>query len=401
MITHHIFKYTKFKKNKKILEKLKIRNQITNFFIKNIDNDQQIILFFDKKISKKSLEKYVDNIIGICLLDIHDNTYQIYNLFSNNDIHILKYLQKKYKKIWFAIPLKHLKLLKEYISIGFKSPYISKVNLSNKPIIISLCMLYDKSNNNFSIEDNYKISQNLISQYKSSEVVSCQVKITIPITTVKYLKKLVYESKNKIEKSGELYLDGLLYNSNEVIFNLKIDKKTVTKGNQKEADMVMSTYNFHTHPKAAYTYYNCDLGWPSLDDYLTYLYTLINFGTIFHIISTLEGLYVISISKSNVHKIFNIDYKKFDTELEPLIQKCYQLDKNNVKLPEGTHVDGFGNIKSGEDYSRYANQIKCGKYNNLFSVNFSSWDNLSNPNLLTFFKIHYPKKDGNCALDTQ
>ena len=57
--------------------------------------------------------------------------------------------------------------------------------------------------------------------------------------------------------------------------------------------------------------------------------------------------------------------------------------------------------QSGEDYSRYANQIKCGKYNNLFSVNFSSWDNLSNPNLLTFFKIYYPKKDGNCALDTQ
>ena len=76
MITHHIFKYTQFKKNKKIVEKLKIRNQITNFFIKNINNDQQIILFFNKKISKKSLEKYVDNIIGICLLDIHDNTYQ-------------------------------------------------------------------------------------------------------------------------------------------------------------------------------------------------------------------------------------------------------------------------------------------------------------------------------------
>jgi len=43
-------------------------------------------------------------------------------------------------------------------------------------------------------------------------------------------------------------------------------------------------YNFHTHPEDAYVSINCDPGWPSLDDYKTFLYGIKNFGTIFHLV---------------------------------------------------------------------------------------------------------------------
>ena len=56
-------------------------------------------------------------------------------------------------------------------------------------------------------------------------------------------------------------------------------------GGKVEAEVVESRYNFHTHPISAYTQFNCDLGWPSLDDFWIFITSTIENRnqTVFHL----------------------------------------------------------------------------------------------------------------------
>ena len=58
-------------------------------------------------------------------------------------------------------------------------------------------------------------------------------------------------------------------------------------------------YNFHSHPRNAYKKYNVKLGWPSGQDYIGFLLASIEDGTIFHMVITIEGIYIITLTKDS------------------------------------------------------------------------------------------------------
>ena len=60
----------------------------------------------------------------------------------------------------------------------------------------------------------------------------------------------------------------------EMFYNIYFHKKVDSE--LESVDVIDTRYNFHTHPKEAYINHNCDLGWPSTDDLITFtfFYTL-------------------------------------------------------------------------------------------------------------------------------
>ena len=225
-----------------------------------------------------------------------------------------------------------MKKLEKYTKLGFHTFYISNLNLEQDKIPISLCMTYDKPQNNEEKQNNYKYALELIKQYKNNKVDYCTAKALVDIKLARKLKKLVFDKEyKKKEKAGELFLDGFVRNSNELIFRIGLNEKDIKKGNHNEANIVFSMYNFHTHPEDAYVSINCDLGWPSLDDYKTFLYGIKNFGTIFHLVVTMEGIYILTIDKDSANKILKWKDSFIEKKVEPWIDMYFHIDKQNFK----------------------------------------------------------------------
>lgn len=387
---------SKYVYKKKILNKHRLNNLYKG------NNNTDIVVFIDipsKKKSIKLLEQYKDKILGSCVFDIYDKIVQIKHLNYLNKLEnldkILSVLTQHHNLIWLHLSIKSIndELLQACVDNNFKDIYISNVSLDNKSISTSLCMKYDKKKDD---SDQFQLAKNLLKQYNTNKQY-CTANATFKLKTAKYLKNLVYDPKYKNEVAGEVYLNGFTYQNGEIIFNIDIDSKDVSKGDKDEVDIIMSLYNFHTHPKNAYKIFNCELGWPSADDFSTYLYGLIKFNTIFHFISTMEGVYVISINKEMVPKVSKWTSTYYEKEVEPWIISNLNVDKLNYRKNDGIYHSNH-NIIDEESYVKCINNIKF-KGDTIFNVVFLNWDDILNPDLFVSFKFYYPKQKGSCHLE--
>ena len=166
---------------------------------------------------------------------------------------------------------------------------------------------------------------------------------------IQYLKKLPFDDTDEISGSYDLTKRG-----NSYIVN--VDKSLYVKGESEEVGAVDSKYSFHSHPEEAYKKYNVKLGWPSNQDYLSFFKICNRYGTLFHTIITIEGIYIITLG----------DYLKNFTGNKTIIDK-FICDKYAI---EYTNND---TIKSHLD------QINGIKYNQhkLFNLYFTKWSSAS------------------------
>lgn len=369
-----------------------------------INKDYNVKFFVNKSLGKKpdikKLYKNVNEIVGFCIFNKFNGIFQIHHLFSTNNFEsIVQYLINK-NKCWTCLDLNNVKKLEKYTELGFHTFYISNLNLEQDKIPISLCMTYDKPQSNEEKQNNYKYALELIKQYKNNKVDYCTAKALVDIKLARKLKKLVFDKEyKKKEKAGELFLDGFVRNSNELIFRIGLNEKDIKKGNHNEANIVFSMYNFHTHPEDAYVSINCDLGWPSLDDYKTFLYGIKNFGTIFHLVVTMEGIYILTISKDSANKILKWKDSFIEKKVEPWIDTYFHIDKQNFKKKEGTYTFDNVYITDENSYIKYMNNLKF-ENNQIFNIHFLDWNHITNPKLLSFFHFYYPKDElKSCNLD--
>ena len=157
---------------------------------------------------------------------------------------------------------------------------------------------------------------------------SCKIEGTILPKTARYLKTLVYnDTYNEI--TGKLVKRQTKLRGRGNITILEVDRSHQVKGEGDEVDSIDTKFNFHTHPRKAYKIYNCELGWPSDDDYTTILRSYVNGKMLFHIISTLEGLYIVSVcyrpKKSEIPVIEKWISSRLDIDKEggPYTQRDY------------------------------------------------------------------------------
>jgi hypothetical protein len=239
--------------------------------------------------------------------------------------------------LWIGIDIKNdafNKLVKEYTKVGFQNPYICKTSpLGFKFSYYGLCML--KKNDITEINAGKDVEY-VIEQFLQIEERNCTIRLQFNKKTLKYFKQLsrIGTTLNTNGSITQKELAGKLTTgiaSEEQIFTLDVDRSSVISGEEEGVKSVKGLYSFHSHPQEAYTRHRVLLGWPSAQDYIGYLSSVKRFGTILHIIVSLEGLYILSMNnywinkKDNdiynfILKHYNIPYKKGNTPLWYLLQ---------------------------------------------------------------------------------
>ena len=159
--------------------------------------------------------------------------------------------------------------------------------------------------------------------------------------------------------------------TNNHVHNIEVNNSSIIHGKEFGVDIVTGLYNFHSHPINAYRKYNVKLGWPSAQDYIGFLLASKEDETIFHLVITLEGIYIISLTKEWVTKK-NLLTNKALKFIEKEYNFCY---------------------KDGNTISWYLNKINHVKYKDypIFVVQFLSWNNSTK-----IFTLHYDKIADNC-----
>ena len=346
---------------------------------------------------------YADRIVGKKILNLDS---------IGKDNELINYLIKnKYHKLYFTTNKINESVLRLLLSNKYNKPIIYNTNVFK---LTTLELTYSPKIKTI----NLAYIEYIINENKKGDHVPCAAYGTFDKETVGFLYNQVFNEKSN-EISGKLKFDKTIMtvsetidNSGGVAFSMKLNKHM--KGSKVEAEQVDSKYNFHTHPVSAYTHYNCELGWPSRDDYTIVIEAFIKKknATVFHWLCTKEGIYVMSIPEKSVNIYSKLQTKEFTSRLNDYLNKYIEIDKLNFKKSIGVNRPGFGLIRDQYSYIDYINEVQKshpfkininGKAESfkLIEIQFFEWEGhlgvLSNNNIL--FKYYFPKVDGNCLID--
>jgi hypothetical protein len=235
--------------------------------------------------------------------------------------------------LWANCPINDVNLDKyidEMIEMGFESPYICNSNPNSSDTQqqqnnFTLCM-FKRADDVPKVIDKKHVYY-IINEFRKYKTF-CGLKLKFDKKTIKFLRKLPLggRTKNKNGSITQKEIAGALY-INQVKNKISIHDKSVTIGKEEGVDVTNASFNFHSHPKEAYINHNTDIGYPSSQDYLGYLESYLNSGTIFHAVSTLEGLYIMSIHVNYVNN------KKLLKSVKSEIIKKYKIPFNTTSTP--------------------------------------------------------------------
>lgn len=287
---------------------------------------------------------------------------------------------------------------KKAIHKGFRHPLITntffKQHLTHPHVF-----LYQKYNHHYGKaieEDEYQnIKKKLdfsLRNFKTTKSDPCRIYIQLEDDTLEYLHNYSKLYKFNIDgKSEQREISGnfLLYETVPNTFLVKIDEKNANLGDKENATSVNTLSSFHTHPIEAYRKYNVCMAWPSIDDYITILSIYSEGYGMFHILGTVEGIYIVTISdrmmKEGRKKIReNIEYYKSE------IDKKYHKNYPVCDIDDNLRKDKKVWTKKIKAYLKWINSLKY------FYVQFRFWKDAKNP-----IPIHYRGKNGNCVLNDE
>ena len=326
-------------------------------------------------------KQFIDSIFGYVYLN-YNKKKKICEIIGKVDNILPQVLESVLKSIpnnvtlWIGISLDSPQLnflIHKYIESGFHDPYICNSSpLGFKFKRYGLCMLRQNNiiNNNFAVND----VKYVLSQFSLNK--DCNLHLKLSDKTIEYLSKVskigsTINSNGIItqkEIAGQLLVGTI---DNDLIHYLDVDRESIVHGDEEGVKIIGGLYNFHSHPQEAYDRHNVKIGWPSSQDYLGFLGSTIKNDTILHIVSTLEGIYVISLSE-----YWSTNRKKIDDNIFNFILTNYDLDD-----------------KKDQSVFWYVEKVNNIKYHNfpLFLVQFFTWYNSNK-----VFSIPYNKDGLNC-----
>lgn len=251
------------------------------------------------------------------------------------------------------------------------------------------------------------------------KISTCECLSTFSKHSIRYLEDLVY--RNKYEVSGKLILSkktNTVFTKYQDLLNCGcvsryfkdvyvVNVEDVKKGEDDSAEMIESRFNFHVHPEHAYKIYDCELGWPSKDDYITFLQTFLKYDTAYHCVISMEGIYVISVHPDMVKTIYSLKSGDSKKLFHYSIKKYINIDKTGYKKHIGYKMNNIL-INSGYTYEKAINTYKFpvddkkilpeirGK--KLFKLAFISWSDLKDQNNVIGFCVTFPRINNTCEI---
>ena len=205
--------------------------------------------------------------------------------------------------VWFGVDINCKQLsteIEKANKAGFSQPHISNKSPSGKEFPNSaLCMI--KLNGDINIYDIIDDAEYVCMTFSNKQE-TCQTKFKLTSDSIKYMKQLhklgsTMNSDGSItqkEMAGNLRMSGTDTNGVQL---LEIDHSSLITGHEEGVKIAPGLYNFHSHPRTAYDTHNVKVGWPSAQDYVGFLIAYIEDDTILHFVTSIEGLYVISMNR--------------------------------------------------------------------------------------------------------
>jgi hypothetical protein len=287
-----------------------------------------------------------------------------------------------------------IKMSEKAVRVGFRHPFISSKFFEgtfDKPRLF----LYQKYNHNYGKDVDNKEYDEVIKHIRfcrrNYEKLregdhSCKIHITLDKDAIKYLhdyaKTFRFNFNGKMEQR-EISGKFLLYETIDNHFLVKVDEESSNLGGKEETSSTDTVASFHTHPKDAYNKYKVCMAWPSIDDYATFLSIYANGYGMFHIVGTVEGMYVITISE----KLMKEGREKLRKNFE---YYSGQIDKKYHSDYPTCDVEKADQSIWERKKEKYLKDINALKY---FHVQFIYWDDADKP-----INIHYKDNDGNCVI---
>jgi len=199
----------------------------------------------------------------------------------------------------------------------------------------------------------------------------CTITLNIDKTTVDFLKfistagvKIGRDNKrSQKEVFGHFNIIKTELKNGGIIHTISLDKNTIEYGDDDNisTNIQKSLYNFHSHPYQAYLKYKTKYGVPSITDYISVYILTTQKNTIVHFVSSLEGLYIISINPES---------------------NMLMMDNNHVKDFIEDNMKYKNNIKDLNDYVKFINSF------GLFKLNLLKWEEVEGRDItLKFNKI--------------
>lgn len=160
---------------------------------------------------------------------------------------------------------------------------------------------------------------------------------------------------------------------------LIVDKSTLQSGEKESCESLPSFASFHTHPKEAYVTHNVCFTYPSKDDFYSIFYNYVNSRSSIHILSSPEGLYLISLSDEilNNNKLMEehpMEY--YEKQIHDLYRKKYPFNGDSACSSIHTYINEINTIKP------------C-----YFVVQFINWENAG-----LEYTIYYKRNDDGLCL---
>ena len=276
--------------------------------------------------------------------------------FIDNSIDNLDEIIKSYPKdkLWICIPLRSKNFIDKINSIierGFSDPYICDEDLKGDVIPLGISMV--KGDNPLHKTSILNKVYHCIKQYKEGD---CKMSIKLDKHTIEYLKNTPYKIDREL--SGKFVINEV---NKDFLYTVSLVKDSIKKGEKESISIDSSRYNFHSHPEHAYKRHKTNYAWPSSTDYVGFL-ELLPYTSI-HIVASIEGIYIISLSRFWCDK-----YKK--------------IDKNWVKDKYKIHLD---NQYTPQSYIKMINKIKY-KGSSIFDVKYKPWNKGDEPFDIYFIK---------------
>lgn len=276
--------------------------------------------------------------------------------------------------VWIFAPIyENAEKYDIFIRCGFDNPHLVTKSPLGK-IFDKRMMCMTRKN---SIFERYGNIYNFSYVVKNSG--DCSMKIRFSRDAIDYLKKLPnvgFEFNNSgVLTQRELSGKFKLKNMGEY-FLVDIDEEYIESGSETGVQNMTNRYNFHTHPRHTYSIYNVKYGFPSMQDYLSFFIGVREFGAIFHVVTAIEGIYIISMNSDYIDPLFNN------------FENTYKFIEKNYGPCRETN-------DTIEKYIFSINNIKC-ESKRIFNVVFFDWKNT-----IGDVEIYYVKSDETCLADDE
>lgn len=271
-------------------------------------------------------------------------------------------------------------IVDEYVTNGFGQPFVCEATtpLGLELKVAALCM----SKENAVVDPDRGSALSSIEYVKRAKGRAvCSMNIRIGEKSVKYVRHAcdigsTVNSNGTItqkELAGVLRV-GKVTSGDRIVHDLEVDHDSVIHGNEEDVVNVRGTYIFHTHPREAYKNHNVTLGWPSFRDYLVFMNAARTDGTVLHMILSVEGMYVMSLSE------FWAEHKDDLDAADSFIRDNYEIC-----------------FDQGNTTEWYIAKIRAVKYKGapIFDIKFVQWKDVEEGRVV---RIYFAKTGKSCGV---